>query len=89
MLDEKPGGATADPSLASRITAEQDRCVMNNEKSPTSDPAMSGELPEDRRIWISARESAAATRDRALAEREELLRLCELALDARRRVTTS
>lgn len=47
-------------------------------------PGDSGEVPEDRRIWISAREIAVVTRDRALEEREELVRLRELALDARR-----
>ena len=35
-------------------------------------------------IWINAREIAALTQDRALAEREELVRLREQALEARR-----
>ena len=47
-------------------------------------PGDSGEVPEDRKIWINVRETAAAARDRALEEREELVRLRELALDARR-----
>jgi len=47
-------------------------------------PGDGGEVPEDRAIWINAREDAAAARDRALEEREELVRLRELALDARR-----
>jgi PAS domain S-box-containing protein len=35
-------------------------------------------------IWVNAREIAAMTQDRALAEREELIRLREQALEARR-----
>ena len=57
---------------------------MDNEKRSTMLPGDSGEVPEDRRIWIGAREIAAPARDRALEEREELVRLRELALDARR-----
>lgn len=57
---------------------------MDNEKRSTMLPGDSGDVPEDRRIWISAPEIAAAARDRSLEEREELVRLRELALDARR-----
>jgi PAS domain S-box-containing protein len=57
---------------------------MNNEKRSTNVPQDSSELPEDRTIWISPRDIAAARHDRALEEREELVRLRDLALEARR-----
>jgi len=91
VLDEDvAGGATADSEpprkVTARITAEPDRRIMNSEKQSTSYPGVGDEVVEDRRIWTSASEIAAATRDRALAEREELIRLGEIALDARREV---
>jgi hypothetical protein len=55
---------------------------MNNEKPSTNLLEDSGKLPEDRMICIGARDIAAARHDRALEEREELVRLRDLALEA-------
>jgi PAS domain S-box-containing protein len=72
--------------MSSRVAFEQEMRVMDNEKRSTSYFAggRSGEVPEDRMIQTSMCEIAVAKRDRALEEREELIRLRELAAVARR-----
>ena len=57
---------------------------MSNEDRSTSVLESGGELPEDRRIVVTARDIATATHDRAVEEREELVQLRGLVLEAQR-----
>lgn len=67
-----------------RLAFEQDRRVMDHENRVTILRMDSGDAQQAGMICSSTREILAALRDRALEEREELVRLRKFALDARR-----
>lgn len=68
--------------MSSRTAFSREVCHGHRE-AIDEPPWGSSSVPEDRRIWTGVCKIATATRDRALEEREELVRLRELALDAR------
>jgi PAS domain S-box-containing protein len=71
--------------VSSRVAFEQEMRVMDDKKRSTCHfGGGGGEVPEHRMIEISTHEIAVATRDRAVEERAELIRLRELAADAQR-----
>jgi PAS domain S-box-containing protein len=63
-----------------------DKKREDSQAPPAADLAAREKMLENRTVWVNAHESAAAKRDAAVADREELVRLREAELEARREV---